>query len=414
MSKRVVITGIGAISPVGKEVEEIWNNIMNGESGVEEIDRFDVSEYSSRIAGLVKDYNSDDYISKKQQRRMDKFIQYGIIAAMKALKHSGLEITEEIAEDVAVIVSSGIGGMETLCNQHSRLENRGPRRVSPFFIPKMIPNILSGYISIRTGAKGPNMSVITACATGTHSIGEGFKMIKNNDAKAAIVGGAESPVVPLGLAGFCAMRALSTRNEEPTKASRPFDKDRDGFVMAEGGAVLILEELERAKRRKANIYAEVIGYGASADAYHITAPQESGEGAAIGMKKAIKDAGIKPEQIDYINAHGTSTPLNDVTETKAIKSVFGDHAENLYINSTKSMTGHLLGATGAFEALVTALSLKHGKMHQTINLENPDPECDLNYLADGPVEDDSIEYGMTNSFGFGGQNGILVLKKYNE
>ncbi|TYB31953.1 MAG: beta-ketoacyl-ACP synthase II [Candidatus Mcinerneyibacterium aminivorans] len=413
MSKRVVITGMGALSPVGKEIDEIWNSLMNGESGVQKIDRFDVSEYSSKIAGLVKDYNSEDYISRKEQRRMDKFIQYGIIAAMKALEHSGLEITDDIARDVAIIVSSGIGGMETLSKQHSRLIKRGPKRVSPFFIPKMISNILSGYISIRTGAKGPNMSVITACATGTHSIGEGFNKIKNGTTKAAIVGGSETPVVPLGLAGFCAMRALSTRNDEPEKASRPFDKNRDGFVMAEGAAVLVLEELERAKRRGADIYAEVIGYGASADAYHITAPQENGEGAAIGMQKAIDDAGIEPEQIDYINAHGTSTPLNDVTETKAIKTVFGDHAKKLYINSTKSMTGHLLGATGAFETLVTALSLKKGKMHQTINIENQDPECDLNYLADGPVEDD-IQYAMTNSFGFGGQNGILVLKKYNE
>lgn len=413
MSKKVVITGLGTVSPLGNEIDEVWKNLMDSKSGVRKIDKFDMEEYSSKIAGMLDNFEAEPYIDRKEKKRMDMFIQYGIVAAMKAMKDSGLEIDDDLAEDVAVIVSSGIGGMKTLCEQHSRLENRGPRRVSPFFIPMMIPNILSGYISIKTGAMGPNMSVVTACATSTHSIGEGFRMIKNDNAKVAIVGGSESPVVPLGLAGFCSMRALSTRNDEPEKASRPFDKDRDGFVIAEGGAVLILEDYEHAKKRGAKIYAELAGYGASADAYHITAPSEDGKGAALSMKKALDDAGINPEDVQYINAHGTSTPLNDITETRAIKSVFENHAKDLYVNSTKSMTGHMLGATGAFEALVTALSINKSKIHKTLNHENPDKEMDLNYVKEGPVDVD-INYALSNSFGFGGQNGTLIFKKHKE
>ena len=411
MSKRVVITGMGLVSPLGSEIDEVWNNVLAGKSGVRTIDRFDTEDYSSKIAGLINDFSIEGYLEAKESRRMDLFVQYGIVAALKAVKDANLEITEENAYDVAVIVSSGIGGMDTLCKQNQALVTRGPRRVSPFFIPMMIPNILSGHISIKTGAKGPNMCVVSACATGTHSIGEGFRNIQRGDAKVAIVGGAEAPVIPLGVAGFTSMKALSTRNDEPERASRPFDKDRDGFVIAEGGAVLVLEEYEYAKARGAHIYAEVVGYGATADAFHITAPVEDGSGAAAAMKRAIADAGISPEEVGYINAHGTSTPKNDVIETRAIKSVFAEHAKNLLINSTKSMSGHMLGAAGAFELAITALSLKNGIFHKTLNLENPDPECDLNYIQNGPVEAD-IKYGLSNSLGFGGHNGVLLLKKY--
>ncbi len=411
MNKRVVITGAGAVSPLGCEIDKIWQRLLNGESGVSKVERFDTEGLTSKIAGHVKEFEPKEYINPREMRKLDKFTQYGITAAKKAVANSGIEINEKNANRVAVIVSTGMGGMETLCNQYDNLRDYGARRVSPYLIPMMIPNILAGHISIDTGAKGPNMSIVTACATGTHSIGEGFKMIQRGDVDAAIVGGSEAPLIPLAVAGFSSMRALSTRNDDPQKASRPFDKDRDGFVIAEGAAVLVIETLESAQARGANIIAEIIGYGASGDAHHITAPIENGEGAASAMLKAINDAGIKKEDIQYVNAHGTSTPLNDTMETRAIKTAFGEHANNLYVNSTKSMTGHMLGAAGALEAIVTAKSLKNGVVHKTLNFENPGDELDLNYCKE-MIKDD-IQYAISNSFGFGGQNGVLVFKKYS-
>ncbi len=413
MKKRVVITGIGAVTPVGCDINEMWENLCAGKSGVRTIDRFDTEEYASKIAGLVNDFSFEGYIDPKEARRMDQFIQYGLVAALKAVEDSGLQIDGNTADKTAVIVGSGIGGMDTLCQQHSVLVEKGPRRVSPFFIPMMIPDMLAGYISIKTGAKGPNFCVVTACATGTNSIGEAFKTIQRGDALAAITGGAEAPVIPMGVSGFTAMKALSTRNDEPQRASRPFDKDRDGFVVGEGAGILVIEEYEHAKARNAHIYAELIGYGASGDAYHITAPQDTGDGAARAMRMAINDAGISPDDVDYINAHGTSTQLNDVIETRAIKTVFGEHVKDIRINSTKSMTGHLLGAAGGVEAIVTALSLEKGMLHPTLNLDAPDPECDLDYVPHKSVKAD-IKYALSNSFGFGGHNAVLLMKKYEE
>ncbi len=413
MKKRVVITGAGAVTPVGCNIDEIWENLLSGKSGVRTIDRFDTEEFTSKVAGLVSGFSSEEYLDPKESRRMDQFIVYGLVAAMKAVEDSGIKLEGELAEKTAVIIGSGIGGMETLCKQHAVLSEKGPRRVSPFFIPMMIPDMLAGYVSIKTGAKGPNFCVVTACATGTNSIGEAFKTIQRGDAIAAITGGAEAPVIPLGVSGFTAMKALSTRNDEPEKASRPFDKDRDGFVVGEGAGILVLEEYEHAVKRGAKIYAEIAGYGASGDAYHITAPQDTGDGAARAMKMAIQDGGIRPEDVEYVNAHGTSTQLNDVIETRAIKTVFGDHAYKLKINSTKSMTGHLLGAAGGVEAIVTAMSVKNGMVHQTLNLEEPEPECDLDYVP-GKAQSCDITYALSNSFGFGGHNAVLLLKKYEK
>lgn len=411
MKKRVVITGMGAVTPVGNELNDIWSNLLAGKSGVRTIDRYENDDIYSKIAGLVNDFSSEGYIDPKEARRMDLFIQYGMVAGIKAFRDSGLTIDEKNNDRVGVIVSSGIGGMETFSKQHEVLMTKGAGRISPFFVPMLIPNILSGYLSINIGAKGPNFCIVTACASGTHSIGEAFKIIQRGDADAMLAGGAEAPIIPIGVGGFCALKALSARNDEPTRASRPFDKDRDGFVIAEGAGVIMLEEYEHAKARGAKIYAEMVGYGLSGDAFHITAPQDTGDGAMRAMKMAIKDAGIKPEDMQYINAHGTSTDLNDPIETRAIKAVFGNHAQKLLINSTKSMSGHLLGAAGGLEAIVTVLSIKNNKVHQTLNLENPDPECDLNYVPGAPQTCD-IQYALSTSLGFGGHNGVVLFKKY--
>lgn len=411
MKKRVVITGMGAVTPVGNELNDIWSNLLAGKSGVRTIDRYENSEIYSKVAGLVNDFSSEGFIDPKEARRMDLFIQYGMVAGIKAFRDSGLTIDEKNNDRVGVIVSSGIGGMETFSKQHEVLMTKGAGRISPFFVPMLIPNILSGYLSISIGAKGPNLCVVTACASGTHSIGEAFKIIQRGDADAMLAGGAEAPILPIGVGGFCALKALSARNDEPTRASRPFDKDRDGFVIAEGAGVIMLEDYEHAKARGAKIYAEMVGYGLSGDAYHITAPQDTGDGAIRAMKMAIKDAGIKPEDLQYVNAHGTSTDLNDPIETRAIKAVFGAHAQKLLINSSKSMSGHMLGAAGGFEAIVMALSIQKGKVHQTLNLENPDPECDLNYVPGAPKKCE-IQYALSTSLGFGGHNGVVLFKKY--
>jgi 3-oxoacyl-[acyl-carrier-protein] synthase II len=407
---RVVITGLGVVTAVGQDVESFWTNITAGKSGVGMIENFDVSEYPTRIAAEIKDFNLDKYVDKKEARRMDRFVQFAVAASLDALKDANLNIKEDTdPERVGVSVGSGIGGLGTWEEQHKILLEKGPKRVSPFFIPMMIANMGSGQISMITGAKGPNTTTVTACATGTHSIGDSFKMIMRGDADVMICGGAEATISPTGVAGFCALRAMSTRNEEPTKASRPFDIDRDGFVMGEGAGVLILESLEHAQKRGAQIYAEVIGYGMSGDAFHMTDPDP--DGAARCMAKAIKDAGIAPEEVDYVNAHGTSTPIGDRSETTALKKAFGDHAYKLAVSSTKSMTGHLLGAAGGVEAVICGLTIKHGLIPPTINLDNQDPECDLDYVPN-IARKSEVNIAMSNSFGFGGHNATIILKKF--
>ncbi|GMX62206.1 beta-ketoacyl-ACP synthase II [Paenibacillus elgii] len=410
MKQRVVITGLGVMSALGRDLETFWGNLLSGKSGVSAIESFDVSEYPTRIAAEIKDFNPEDYIDKKEARRMDRFVQFAVAATMTALKDAGLNVKEDTdPERVGVYVGSGIGGLSTWEEQHKILLEKGPKRVSPFFIPMMIANMASGQISMITGAKGPNSTAVTACATGTHSIGDAFKTILHGDADVMICGGAEATISPTGVAGFCALRAMSTRNDEPEKASRPFDTDRDGFVMGEGAGILILESLEHAQKRGARIYGEVIGYGMSGDAHHMTDPDP--DGAARCMVKAVKDAGIPFEAIDYINAHGTSTPIGDKSETTAIKQAFGEHAYKLAVSSTKSMTGHLLGAAGGVEALICALALKHGMIPPTINLDNQDPECDLDYVPNTPRPFD-LRIVMSNSFGFGGHNATVILQKY--
>lgn len=407
---RVVITGLGVVSALGQDLDTFWNNLANGKSGVSQIESFDASEYGTTIAASIKDFNPEDYIERREARRMDRFVQFGVVAALKALADAQLNIKEQTdPERVGVIVGSGIGGLTTWEEQHRVLMEKGPKRVSPFFIPMMIANMASGQISMITGAKGPNTTAVTACATGTHSIGDSYKMIQRGDADVMICGGAEATISPIGIAGFNALRAMSTRNDEPEKASRPFDRERDGFVMGEGSGVLILESLEHAQKRGARIYAELIGYGMSGDAYHITDPDP--EGAARCMKRAIKDAGIEPEAIDYINAHGTSTPVGDISETKAIKMAVGDHAYKLAVSSTKSMTGHLLGAAGGVEAVICSLAIKHGILPPTINLEFPDSECDLDYVPN-EARPANVRVAMSNSFGFGGHNATIILQKY--
>lgn len=410
MKQRVVITGLGVMSALGRDLETFWGHLLAGKSGVSLIESFDVSEYPTRIAAEIKDFNPEEYIDKKEARRMDRFVQFAVAATLKALEDAGLNVKEDTdPERVGVYVGSGIGGLQTWEEQHKILLEKGPKRVSPFFIPMMIANMASGQISMITGAKGPNSTAVTACATGTHSIGDAFKTIMHGDADVMICGGAEATISPTGVAGFCALRAMSTRNDEPEKASRPFDTDRDGFVMGEGSGILILESLEHAQKRGAKIYGEVIGYGMSGDAYHMTDPDP--DGAARCMTKAVKDAGIAFEDVDYINAHGTSTPVGDKSETTAIKKSFGDHAYKLAVSSTKSMTGHLLGAAGGVEALICALALKHGIIPPTINLDNQDPECDLDYVPNVPRQAD-LRVVMSNSFGFGGHNATIVLKKF--
>jgi len=410
LKHRVVITGMGSVTALGSDLDTLWNNLIQGKSGVSQIESFDVSEYTTRIAASVKDFNPEDYMERKDARKMDRFVQFAVAAASRALADSGLNIAEDTDPDrVGVMIGSGIGGLGTWEDQHSILLEKGPKRVSPFFIPMMIANMASGQVSITFGAKGPNSTAVTACATGTHSIGDSYKLIKYGDADVMICGGAEATIRPTGLAGFCSMRAMSTRNDDPTRASRPFDAERDGFVMGEGSGVLILESLEHAQKRGAKIYGEVIGYGLSGDAYHMTEPNP--EGPERCMKMAIRDADIDPSEIDYINAHGTSTPVGDKSETTAVKRALGDHAYKVAISSTKSMTGHLLGAAGGVEAVICGLTLQHGIIAPTINLEHPDPECDLDYVPNEARQAD-VRIAMSNSFGFGGHNATIILKKF--
>jgi 3-oxoacyl-[acyl-carrier-protein] synthase II len=407
---RVVITGMGVVTALGQDLETFWGNLSSGKSGVGLIENFDVSEYPTQIAAEIKDFNIENYVDRKESRRMDRFVQFAVAGALNALKDANLNVKEDTdPERVGVSVGSGIGGLNTWEEQHRILLEKGPKRVSPFFIPMMIANMASGHVSMVTGAKGPNSTAVTACATGTHSIGDSFKMIQRGDADVMICGGAEATITPIGVAGFCALRAMSTRNEEPHLASRPFDTGRDGFVMGEGAGVLILESLEHAQKRGARIYAEVIGYGMSGDAYHMTDPDP--DGAARCMVKAIKDAGITPDAISYINAHGTSTPVGDKSETIAIKKALGEHAYKVAVSSTKSMTGHLLGAAGGVEAVICGLTIANSLIAPTINLDNQDPECDLDYVPN-KAREANVEVAMSNSFGFGGHNATIIMKKF--
>lgn len=413
MNNRVVITGLGMVTPIGIGKKNFWESLINGNCGIDKISYFDTTEYPTKIAAEVKNFDFTNYLLPKEANRMDKSTQFAIIATMLALEDSKLIISEGDSYSVGVIIGSGIGGISTFEKQHKILLERGPRRVSPFFVPMMISNISAGEIAIKIGAKGPNGIITTACASSTHAIGLAFKLLRQGDAQVIISGGTEAAISPMALAGFCSMRALSTQNKNPRSASRPFDKERDGFVMGEGAGILILETLEHAKKRKANIYAEILGFGMTADAYHVTAPAPDGEGAFRAMKIALEDAKIEPAQVDYINAHGTSTPLNDKFETLSIKKTFGEHAYNLKVSSNKSMTGHLLGASGGVEAIATALTIKEDIIPPTINYNYPDPDCDLDYVPN-KAERKLVKYALSNSFGFGGHNGVLVLGKYNE
>ena len=410
-TRRVVVTGVGAVTPLGNQVEETWQNCVAGVSGIGPITRFDSAGSKSQIAGEVKGFDGSLYIERKELKKMDRFIQYGVASAKMALDDAGFQVTEAEAERVGVTIGTGLGGLPEIEAQHTILLEAGARRVSPFFIPMVIANLAPGYVSILTGAKGPNMAIVTACATGAHCVGEAWHCIRRNDADVMIAGGTESTITPLSVGGFNAMRALSTRNEEPERASRPFDKDRDGFVMGEGGGVIILEELEHARNRGARIYAELIGYGATSDAYHITAPDPQGDGAARCMEMALRSAGVRPEEVDYVNAHGTSTPFNDYYETLAIKRVFGDHAARLWVSSTKSMTGHLLGAAGSVEAIFSVLAIRDQVAPPTINYDTPDPDCDLDYVPNH-ARKGSIRVVLSNSFGFGGTNATLLFRKF--
>jgi 3-oxoacyl-[acyl-carrier-protein] synthase II len=411
--RRVVITGIGLISPLGVGTQKNWDALLAGTSGIGPISRFDASRFSTKIAGEVRDFNPLDFIDRKEAKKMDLFIQFALAAAQLAVEDSAIPPSALDSERVGVYVGSGIGGIGAIEETHKVLLQKGPDRVSPFFLVSTIINEASGQISIRYKAKGPNSATATACSTGTHAIGDSWRIICRNEADLMLAGGAEAPITPLGVAGFCAMKALSERNDEPRKASRPFDAQRDGFVMGEGSGIILLEELGHALRRGAKIYAEVVGYAMTSDAYHIAAPAPDGDGAARVMHKALDDAGILPTDIQYINAHGTSTPVNDKIETAAIKRVFGDHAYKIGVSSTKSMTGHLLGATGGVEAGIMALCLKRQVMTPTINYEHPDPECDLDYVSN-TARPAGIIYGLSNSFGFGGTNGALIFKKFEE
>jgi 3-oxoacyl-[acyl-carrier-protein] synthase II len=411
LTRRVVVTGVGLLTPLGIGTETSWEAIRAGKCGIGPITQFDATAFSCRIAGEVKGFDPAAYIEKKEIKKMGRFIQFAIAAADCALKGSGLKVQPEDAEMVGVYIGSGIGGFEVIEREHLTLLKDGPRRISPFFIPATIINLASGYVSIRSGAKGPNSATATACTTSAHSIGDSFRLIQRGDAVAMICGGTEACITPMGVGGFAAMRALSTRNDEPARASRPWDKDRDGFVVGEGAGILILEELEFARRRGANILAEIVGYGMSADAFHVTAPPADGDGAFRVMRNGLRDAGIEPHQIDYINAHGTSTDVGDRAETMAIKRAFGDHAYKVAVSSTKSMTGHLLGGAGGLEAGITVMAIRDQVAPPTINLENPDEGCDLDYvpLHARPMK---IDYALSNSFGFGGTNGCLIFKKF--
>ncbi|MGA9228118.1 MAG: beta-ketoacyl-ACP synthase II [Mesobacillus sp.] len=409
--RRVVVTGIGAVTPLGNDAETTWNNIIEGVSGIGPVTRLNADDFPAKVAAEVKEFNVENFIDKKDARKMDRFTHYAVAASLMAVKDSGLEINDENAPRVGVWIGSGIGGMETFEQQHETFMNRGYRRVSPFFVPMMIPDMATGQVSITLGARGFNSCTVTACATGTNSIGDAFKVIQRGDADVMFSGGAEAPITKMSFAGFCANTALST-NHDPQKASRPFDKNRDGFVMGEGAGIVVLEELEHALARGAKIYAEIVGYGATGDAYHITAPAPEGEGGARAMKMALDDAGLTPEEVGYINAHGTSTEYNDKFETMAIKAVFGEHAYNLAVSSTKSMTGHLLGAAGGIEAIFTVLALKEGILPPTINLETPDSECDLDYVPN-EARRQQVNAAISNSLGFGGHNATIAFRKYN-
>jgi 3-oxoacyl-[acyl-carrier-protein] synthase II len=405
------VTGVGLVSPLGIGNEANWEALCAGRSGIGPITRFDATQFSARIAGEVKDFDPLQFVEKKDVKKMDIFIQLAIAASQFAMTDAKLTVTPEMAMRTGVFIASGIGGFTTIEREHKALLEGGPRRISPFFIPAAIINLAAGQVSIRFGAKGPNSATCTACSASAHAIGDAFEIIKRNDADVMIAGGSEAAITPMGVGGFAAMRALSTRNDDPLRASRPFDKDRDGFVMGEGSGVVILEELEFATRRGASIYAELVGYGMTADAFHITAPSEDGDGGVRVMQAALKSAGVEPAQVDYINAHGTSTPYNDRLETLAIKRLFGEHARKLAISSTKSMTGHLLGAAGGLEAGITVLAIRHQLIPPTINYETPDPDCDLDYVAN-VKRAARIDYALSNSFGFGGTNGALLFKRF--
>lgn len=419
MTRRVVITGLGLVTPVGNTVEDTWTALMSSRSGADYIKKFDAERFSVKFACEVKNFDPLTFIAKKEARKMGAFIHYAIAASIEAMADSGLELTPEgkfpegIAENAGTYISSGIGDFWAIEREHSKLLDDGPDRVSPFFIVSAIVNLAAGQVSIRFGAKGPNSATATACSAGAHAIGDSFKIIQRGDADIMICGGAESAITPMSVAGFSAMRALSTNNDDPLHASRPFERDRDGFVIGEGAGIMILEELEAAKKRGAKIYAEVVGYGACADAFHLTMPDETGSGARRVMQRTLKDAGVQPEQVGYINAHGTSTPYNDKFETRAIKDTFGAHAYKLAVSSTKSMTGHLLGAAGGIEGIFSALAINRGVLPPTINYFNPDPECDLDYVPNEPREA-HVDYVLSNSFGFGGTNAALLFKRYEE
>jgi 3-oxoacyl-[acyl-carrier-protein] synthase II len=408
--RRVVVTGVGAVSPLGTGNDTNWAALTSGKSGIGLITRFDTTDMPVKIAGEVSGFNAEDFIDKKEIKKMDLFIQYALAAAQFAMEDSGLVVTEENAERVGVLVGAGLGGLPAIEKFHVAYLEGGYKKISPFFIPMLIINLAPGHISIKYGAKGPNISSVSACATATHSIGDAYHIIKRGDADAMIAGGTEATVTPLAVGGFAVMKALSTRNESPESASRPFDKNRDGFILGEGAGILVLEEYESAKQRGAKIYAEVVGYGLTGDAYHLTSPAPGGEGAARCMKMALKGGGVNPEQVTYINAHGTSTPFNDMYETMAIKSVFGEHAKKLMVSSTKSMTGHLLGAAGGIEAVYCCMAMDKGVVPPTINYEEADPDCDLDYVPN-TARDAKVEYAMSNSFGFGGTNATLLFKK---
>lgn len=411
--RRVVITGIGAITPVGNTAPDFWNGLISGTSGARPIDHFDTEDFPTKFAAQIDGYNADDYFDRKEVRRMDKVCQYALIASDEAIEDSNLDLDEVDKNRFAVIVGTGIGGMVTFYEQSVEHYKHGPRGVSPFFIPKLIPDMVAGQISIKYGFKGANYCAVSACATGSHNIGLAYDTIKNGQADYAVSGGSEAPVSQIGVAGFNSMRAMSTRNDSPETASRPFDKNRDGFVLGEGASILILEELEHAKARDARIYGEIVGYGFSGDAYHMTAPDPNGEGVILALTNALEAAGIEPEDVDHINMHGTSTPLGDVAETNSIKKVFGDHAYNMNLNSTKSMTGHSLGAAGAMESVATLLATYHDMVPPTINYETPDPDCDLNYTVN-ESQAREIRYALNNAFGFGGHNTTLVFKKFEQ
>lgn len=411
MTRRVVITGMGAVTPLGNTLDEYWSSLIQGRSGTGTLTRFSTVGFSSSVAAEVRGFDPEKYIEPKEIRRMDLFVQYGIASSVMAVEQSGLEMERLDRDRCGVLIGSGIGGIQTIEQQKEVLDSKGPRRISPFLIPMLIINMASGVVSMRYGFRGPNTSVVTACATGNHAIGDAFNLIRRDEADIMIAGGSEAAITPLGYGGFCSLRALSTRNDEPEKASRPFDRTRDGFVMAEGSGSLVLEELEHARMRGAKILAEIIGYGMSADAYHVTMPEPEGRGAQLAMQRALKDGKMAPDELDYINAHGTSTEYNDKFETLAIKGVFGDHARKLAVSSTKSMTGHLLGAAGAVESIACVKALDEGIIPPTINYSEPDPECDLDYVPN-TAREQKIRSAMTNSFGFGGHNAVLLFKKH--